>query len=83
MCCFIQVVEVDAEETSIKCMKKASGDLFIWPDKDDTAWVSVDQIVCMLRPPELVNKRGKFLFKDLIDYARKGLCSAKIAIHFK
>ncbi len=64
-------------------MKKTSGDLFIWPDNEDRAWVSVDQIVCRLQPPDLANKREQFRFKNLIDSVTKGLEFPKTAIHLK
>lgn len=77
----MQVVEVDEEEVCIRYMKK-SGDLFIWPEKDDTAWVLVSQIVCTLQPPDLANKREQFRFKDL-DNVKRAIGSVKTAIRFK
>ena len=44
---------------------KRTGELYIWPDPKDSAWVPTDDIVAVLEPPKLRNKREQFHFTNL------------------
>ena len=81
--CFLKVLDTDDDEMHIKYMKR-TGDLYIWPEKEDKAWISVEQIVSVVQPPSLENKREQFRFTDLnsIKQLIKSNMGDKVAVRF-
>ena len=51
-----EVSKLEDDEVEIKCMKRIGieENCFIWPDKDDISWFSID-VVCCVAPPAPVN----------------------------
>ena len=54
-----EVSKLEDDEVKIKCMKRIDieENRFIWPDKDDINWLSIDNVVCCVAPPAPVNCR--------------------------
>lgn len=65
----LQVLEID-EKVHLKFMRKCgeSEYLFIWPSHTDDSWEDIEDVICRLNPPKLMNKREQFAFcKEDID----------------
>ena len=54
-----QILECDEVDAKIKFMTK-KGKTYIWPIPDDIAWVSIEDLVCELGEPNLLNNRLQF-----------------------
>lgn len=77
----LHVLTGDEDKAHIRFMQN-SGDVFIWPGKDDTGLVFVSQIICTLQPPAPVKKRNQFMFEDL-DNVKRTLAFGKTTVKFK
>ena len=68
----LQVIEVDAEELEVKFLLK-DGTHYIWPTKEDIAWIPCTDILGKLSTPQLLPGRGlKMSFmKDELDQILK------------
>lgn len=59
----------DGEEAHLQYMKKCDGELHVWPNPADESWEALDNILCVVRFPSLVNK-SELLKSATADIAR-------------
>ena len=52
-------------EYEVAVMHKSGSKNWKWPIDDDIIYYNASNIVKVLNPPEVVNSRGQFMFKDL------------------
>lgn len=56
-----EVTDIFGKEVRLKYMRK-SGNMYVWPEKDDFSQEALDAILYRVKPPEIVNERGHFKF---------------------
>ena len=68
--CMAEILDIDGDLAEVKFMVATrSGTLYTWPEKEDLSWQPLDDVLCVVQPPELVNQRAQFQFaaKDMDD----------------
>ena len=63
---FKKVDEIDSGELLVRFMKAVGEGLYVWPEKDDKAFVPLYDVIKTLKPPCLV-ARGRYQFLDLVE----------------
>ena len=59
------ILEVE-EDVRVKCMHKNGINKFYWPGpREDISWYRDDQIVCLMKEPQPLNKRSVQLEKEV------------------
>ena len=56
-----EVTDIFGKEVRLKYMRK-SGNMYVWPEKDDFSQEALDAILYRVKNPEIVNERGHFKF---------------------
>ena len=67
--CMAEILDIDGDLAEVKLVATRSGTLYTWPEKEDLSWQPLDDVLCVVQPPELVNQRAQFQFaaKDMDD----------------
>lgn len=62
---YFQIMNLDTEgaEIQVKYMKK-KGTFYRFPDKEDSSWEPLCNIMRKMEPPQLANSRMQFTFND-------------------
>ena len=60
---FKKVDEIDSGELLVRFMKAVGEGLYVWPEKDDKAFVPLYDVIKTLKPPSLV-ARGRYQFGE-------------------
>ena len=70
-----EVSKLEDDEVKTKCMKRIGieENRFIWPDKDDISWFSIDNVVFCVAPPSPVNCRAFGLTQCDIEKVKNNL----------
>lgn len=67
------ILEVE-EDIKVKCMYQNGTNKFYWPSpREDVSWYTDEQIVCLMKVPQPLNKRSVQLEKKLWDFLKKHL----------
>lgn len=56
-----EVIDILHNEVRLKYMRK-SGNMYVWPEKDDYSQEALDAILYRVKAPQIVNERGHFKF---------------------
>ncbi|XP_063626422.1 uncharacterized protein LOC134798019 [Cydia splendana] len=63
------VNNVNNNEYEVSTMTFSSGKSYKWPEKPDKTWYRKEQVVEVIKPPILLNKRGFYSVKEMEKYS--------------
>ena len=55
-------MDINECDVHVQFMKRTAGGLYTWPTEPDLPYQPVEDIISLLSPPNLVNKREQFRF---------------------